>query len=520
MDEWTRVRSTLLVAATGLGKSRMGAEIIARRQGHGRTLWLAHRTELLDQAQSTIKAETGLAVGREQAGRKAALVNLWGASDRVVVASIQTMHDKRLRERFKPDDFATIIIDEAHHAIARQYRDVLSYFANARVLGVTATPDRADEIGLGAVFDTKAYQIDIKQGINLGFLCPLIVQEVTVEEFDIRNVKVTMSADSGKDLNASQLGKALELDGVMHQIAGTIVREAGTRQTIIFTPSVESAHHLASIIRHYTDAGVRAIDGTTAHLERVGGVAAFQLGRVQFLVNCAVFTEGFDAPGVACVALVRPTKSRALKAQMIGRGTRVAPGKENCLVLDFVPGLVASEYLVTPADVLAGRQLPSDIAKEVRRLGAEGMPALEALEVAEADKAARQEAARIREEARRDRLRIQTDYQLRQVDPFGVLTESALQGAPMKPRTAALLDAMHIDLPRTTSEKAARNIIAEVNHRRKQKLCTYKQAKLFARYGLTTQIPFAEASAIIDAIKANGWQNPPADVLAKWRVAV
>ena len=119
VDEWTRVRSTLLVAATGTGKSRMGAEIIHRRAPFGRTLWLAHRSELLDQAVTTISENTGLRVGREQAQQRAQVRSLWGADDQVVVGSIQTMHSDRLSKFFKPSDFNTIIVDEAHHAIAR-----------------------------------------------------------------------------------------------------------------------------------------------------------------------------------------------------------------------------------------------------------------------------------------------------------------------------------------------------------------------------------------------------------------
>jgi superfamily II DNA or RNA helicase len=520
-DEWTRVRSTLLVAATGLGKSHIGAKIIERRAKCGRTLWLAHRNELVEQAIETIRSETGLRVGREQGNDRATLVNLWGPADQVVVASVQSLHSTRLAARFKPDDFQTVILDEAHIGTAPGPREILGYF-NAKVLGVTATPDRGDGVALSSVFDSVAYQIDIRDGIKLGFLCDVISHQVTIQDVDISSVKVTQS-EHGKDLNATQLAAALDLDGPIHAICGPLVEHAGDRQTMVFTPSVAMAHHVAEVLRGYTSRGVRAVDGETAKAERANSVAAYKAGEVQFLVNCAVFTHGFDAPSTACIAICRPTKSRALYAQMIGRGTRLAPGKENCLVIDFVPEQAGKHKLVTPRDALGGKDLPEDVAKDVQRRVTDGMPVSEALEAAEAAKAERQERERRREEARVDKLRIQTEYQLRQVDPFGVVDPDDMTGKPATQKTKRTLDAMRIELPADTTEKAARNIIAEVQQRRKLKLCSFKQAKVFQRRNLSINIPAAEAPTIIDQILANGprgWQNPtPANVVAKWGVA-
>lgn len=520
-DEWTRVRSTLLVAATGTGKTRMGSEIIARRAPHGRVLWLAHRNELLDQAQQAIIENTGLRVGREQASQRSAVRALWGQDDQCVVASIQTMHGERLTRYFKPEDFDTIIVDEAHHAVADLYRNVLSYFAEAKLLGVTATPDRGDEVGLANVFETVAFQYDILQGIADGYLCDIQSREIVVADLDIAKVKVTASMEGGKDLNATQLARAMDNDGTMHAIAGPLHTEAGERQTIVFTPSVDMAHHLADVLRGYVGArNVRSIDGTTAKLERLDALKAFRSGAIQFLVNCAVLTEGFDAPETACVAICRPTKSRALYAQMIGRGTRIAPGKVDCLVLDFVPEQAGRHKLMTPLDVLGGKDIDDETAKEARKLSHDGMPSTEALAEAERRKAERQEQARLKEEARIRNLRIQSPYRSRHVDPFGCVRAEDVGGSSMTSATASTLTAFGIELPANMPEAAAKRVLDEAFGRRRRGECSYKQARNFARWGLRTDIPIREAGGVIDQIIANGpngWRNdPPPAVIAKW----
>jgi superfamily II DNA or RNA helicase len=519
--EWLTQRSTLIVVATGLGKSRIAAEVIKRRSHLGRALFLAHRNELVDQAMATIIAETGLRVGREQGSNRAELNDLWGPADQVVVASVQSLHATRLQQRFQPSDFKTVILDEAHIGVSPGVREILGYF-DARVLGVTATPDRGDGVALGAVFDSVAYQLDIRDGIKLGFLCDVVSQEVVIPGVNIADVKVT-AQEHGKDLSAKELAQIMDLDGPVHAICGPLAALAGDRPTIVFTPSVAMAHHLAGVLRGYTDKGVRAVDGETAKAERAASVAAFKSGQAQFLVNCAVFTHGFDHPATACVAVCRPTKSRSLYAQMIGRGTRIAPGKTDCLVIDFIPEQSGKHKLVTPRDALGGRSLPDDVAKDTKRLTDVGMPVAEALEAAEAAKAERQESERLRDEARKNKLRIQTEYQLRQVDPFGVVGPEDLTGKPATQKTRRTLDAMRIQLPDGTTEKAARNIIAEVQQRRKLKLCSFKQARIFQRRGLSINIPAIEAPMVIEAILANGpdaWRNPtPANITAKWGVA-
>lgn len=517
VDEWTRVRSTLLVAATGTGKTRMGCEIISRRAPAGRTLWLAHRSELLDQAERAIVAETGLRVGREQAQQRAVVRSLWGADDQVVVGSIQTMHSDRLRRFFKPEDFDTVIVDEAHHALAKSYRDVLDYFDRAKILGVTATPDRGDKLGLYQVFETVAYQYEILQGIEDGYLCDIQSREIVIGGLDLSKVRTTAG-----DLNAGELAELMELEGHLHSIAGPLVREAGDRQTVVFMPSVASAHHLASVLRGYTSAPVRAIDGGTADIERSDALTEYAAGRVQFLINCALLTEGWDAPATSCVAIARPTKSRALYAQMIGRGTRLSPGKTTCLVLDFVPEQAGRHKLVSPIDVLGGKELEDDVAKEAKRLTGEGMPATEALAKAEEAKAARQREERLKDEARAKKVRAEVEYRIRRVDTFGCLdVDDFANGEQLaRSKTLAELESLRVAVPDGITEAGARKLIAVARERRSKGLASPKQTKILRDRGLRDDVPGAVASKIIDAILANGpnaWRNPtPADLLERY----
>lgn len=409
--EWERVRSTLLVMATGCGKTYCAAEILRERAKDGRILWLAHRSELLDQARDTLRDRIGLSVDLEKAQTRANRGHaLWGLSD-VVVGSVPTLHSARLRE-WDPRDFATIVVDEAHHATARTHRQIIDYFSGAKVLGLTATPDRGDGVGLAAVFDTTAFQYDIRQAIHEGYLCPIRQLSIEVPEIDLSDVKPTKD---GVELSEHQVAEVMERDGVLHGIAAPLAKEIGERPTIVFCVSVDQAKSLTAILEGY---GIRAheIDGETPPEIRKHRLAEYSAGTVQALVNVGVLTEGYDAPKTSCIAMARPTKSRALYTQCIGRGTRIAPGKADCLVLDFV-GNAGKHTLVSPFDALAGKDIPADVAKRAQQFSDEGMPALEALEKAEAEAVAAENrrVERMRSEAA---LQAKIDHQKREVCPF------------------------------------------------------------------------------------------------------
>lgn len=487
-------RSTLLVLATGLGKTVTFAAVARDLAGQGRrTLVLAHRCELLDQAAATVR-RFGLRCGIEQASRSVGPLEL----PDVIVGSVQTLQGARLAA-YARDAFALVVIDEAHHATAASYRAVLDYFGQAKVLGVTATPDRGDGVGLRHVFASVAYRFDLRAGIKGGWLAPLEVRAVTVESLDLSSVQVRAG-----ELAAEQLEAELMRDRVLHETARPLAELAKGRQTIAFTVGVAQAHALAAVLRGY---GVRAAaaDGSMAPADRAKVLEDYRARRIELVCNAMLWTEGFDDPATSCIALVRPTGSRALMTQMIGRGTRTHAGKSNCLVLDFVPGRMSRLRLASPADALAGDDEPSN-SKAAQRLRAEKIAIVEALE-------------------RRRLIRtVGVVYAAPQLsidellEALGVSGErsggasSSLVGLGLgsmaSPRQVAALRAAGLEVEDQLGKRAATALFRLLDERRAAGLCTLKQARQLRRYGMRDDVSFAEASEMLNAIAANGWRRP------------
>lgn len=316
---------TLLVAATGTGKTRCFATYIVQSQ-RKRTLVLVHREELLMQARESIARvmiESGVQpiIHIERAEARANL------DANVVIASKDTLcRDARL-QRFPRDAFDLTIVDEAHHAAeGTSYGKILDWF-ETQVLGVTATPDRLDEKPLGVTFRSVAFEYEIDDAIRDGALSRITSRFVKLSELDeIRNVKVR-----GSDFIQSDLD-AMFSTALLDRIVGYIGWHASDRQTIVFTVSVRQAQYMAAA----SEVTAAAVHGEMSRTERARILDAYRDGSIRHLYNCAILTEGTDLPNTSCIAMARPTMSRALYCQMLGRGLRVARGKDDCLVLDFV----------------------------------------------------------------------------------------------------------------------------------------------------------------------------------------
>jgi superfamily II DNA or RNA helicase len=332
---WREFDRVLGIAPTGAGKTIIFASIAAERLPHGPVLILAHREELIDQAIEKLHKAKGLCAAKEKAQERASV----DAS--VVVASVQTLARQKRLERFSTTHFRTIIVDEAHHALAESYQRILGHFHGPKVLGVTATPDRGDTRSLGQYFEDVSFEIGLVDLIKAGYLCRIKVQTVPVS-IDISGVSVRAG-----DFSDDELGEALE--PVLDQIAETILSYASTRKTLIFVPLVRIADRFAETLRGY---GFAAEMISGACFDRADKLARFRNGETQILVNAMLLTEGYDEPSVDCVICLRPTKIRSLYAQQIGRGTRTHPGKENLLLLDFL-WLSRQRNLVKPADLIA-----------------------------------------------------------------------------------------------------------------------------------------------------------------------
>lgn len=505
---------TMLVLATGLGKTTVFTEVARRRRANDRkpTLIVAHRIELVEQAAERLRL-AGLGVGIESGDRAAFPFPMIDGD--CVVATVQTLRGKRLT-KWPREYFDTVIVDEAHHAAAASYRAVLDYFEYAQHLGVTATPDRGDQVAIGHVYPHLAYSYGIREGIEGGYLAPLRALTIDASSIDLTNVRTTRQ-EHGRDLSAEDLARAMAGDEQLHELASPIAREAGKRQTLVFVPSVEIAHSLADVLAGYVGAErVRSLDGGSDRGTRADVLARYQRGEVQFLINCALFTEGFDAPATSCVVVARPTHSRALFAQMVGRGTRLAPGKEDCLILNLAPSNTR-HTLVSPVDIFDGEELPEDIAAEMQAAIDRGEPVLKV--IAEASEAAKEREAKLARDRKRAHVIADARYRIRQFDPFAELdldtspVDSA--GPRATDRQAEVLGRAGYADARGLSRTQARMLLDELTRRRQRGLCTVKQMRTLRKNGLRSDLTFAEAREAIDALAAARWRLTP-DIAERW----
>jgi len=332
------VRSALLVMPTGSGKTVVFAHAILNLLRPGeRALVLAHRDELITQAVGKLRDVLGdaLPIGVVKAGSDE-------TDTPIVVASVQTLSRPARLERLG-DDFAVVIVDEAHHAAAETYRRVLNSLDAPFVLGVTATADRGDGVGLGAIFAEIVYELPMLELIGDGYLVDLRAKQIAVNA-DFRSLHTR----AGDIVDSEAAGMLLAADAPA-TIARAYRQFVPERKGIVFTPTVVVAHAMAGALRGEGIAAA-ALDGTTPLPERRDILADLKTGAVQVVVNCGVLTEGFDEPSIDCITIAKPTKSRGHYMQMIGRGTRPYPGKTDCVILDTV-GCATRLDLMTAASL-------------------------------------------------------------------------------------------------------------------------------------------------------------------------
>lgn len=327
------VSRQLVVKATGLGKTITFCELIKRRGG--RALILAHRDELLKQAVDKL-----LMVAPEYAGKVGVMrAEQDDCNAEVVIGSVQTLSNQVRMDRVGRS-FNTVVVDEVHHAAAQSYRRILDNLHTPLLLGVTATPERTDRKSLFDIFQKIVFRYSLLQGVGAGYLCDLRSKQVALSGLDLESVKTR-----GEDWDTGELGLALEEAEAPRKTAAALLEHGAGRKALIFTPTVATA---AATKEALEQAGLRAtwISGETQVDERRKRIGDFAEGKYHCMVNCAVLLEGYDEPSVDCVVIARPTRSRIMYQQMIGRGTRLNFGKKDCLVLDLV-GAEATAGLVT-----------------------------------------------------------------------------------------------------------------------------------------------------------------------------
>lgn len=486
---WKEYQKQLLVLPTGTGKTIVFSHLARREclRHNKRIIILAHREELLEQAQQKLMLATGLHSALEKG--QSTGHDTWL---QVVVASVQTLHAKRL-QRWDPKQVGLIVVDEAHHCLASTYKRVLEHFSESRVLGVTATPDRGDKKSLGDIFENIAYEYPIRQAIHDGFLCKIKAQLLPLK-IDLSNVRLQKG-----DYNVNELDETVA--PYLDRVADEIVAHAADRKTLVFVPLVRTSKAFADIC---TAKGLRAVHCDGQSEDRAKILAAFHRGEYTLLTNSSLLLEGYDCPDIDCCVVLRPTKSRALYAQMIGRGTRIAEGKSDLLILDFL-WQTARHSLCVPASLFASSE---EEAKNVMGRFKPGDDAMDLLK-AEADAKADRErslAKQLAAEAHRTKA---------VVDPMAFalsIHDEALMDYeptmrwemfPASDKQKMLLRRLGIDPESVRCKGHASKIIDVIFKRRDQKLCTVKQGNVLRKHGIDpTSISFQRASELIESISA------------------
>ena len=544
------VTSTLMVLPTGCGKTVCFSEII-RRRPPGKAMVIAHREELIYQGKTTIEAVTGTIASIEMADNYAMDTN-------IVVATVQTLSRGRM-DWFRPNDFSLLVIDEAHHATADTYSKVHEYFKgnpNLKILGVTATPDRADEEALGQVFQSVAYDYELPDAVRDGWLVPIMASSVQVAGLDYSHIRTTAG-----DLNGADLEAVLTAEEPLHRMGQAIVElgmglspqalapllalppdeftcamaekvgASRLRKSLVFTVTVKHAEAMCEILNRWIPECARFVCGKTPKDERKKLFADFKDGVFNILCNVGVATEGFDEPTIEVIVLGRPTKSRALYSQMIGRGTRAllgtvdgpqtpelrraaiaASAKPKIDIIDF-SGNTGRHRLVSAADILGGNYT-DDVIEEAEKItkDAKGEP----VDVAESlEQAMRQvEERKAKEVARRAKLKARADYQIGETfDPLELLGVNKYRERGWEKNRQPT------DKMRAWAEKSGiktegmsysqvRQICQGMAKRIDAGLCSVKQAKILTRNGFSASTAFADAKKIIDVLAANNWHWP------------
>ena len=512
-DQWASgVNKTLLVLPTGCGKTIVFAKVTEDCVRNGdRVLILAHRGELLEQAADKIMQTTGLNCAVEKAEQ-----SCLGSWFRITVGSVQSLMRETRLARFPEEYFDTIIIDEAHHCISDSYQRVLHHFPEAKVLGVTATPDRGDMKNLGQVFESLAYEYTLPKAIKEGYLST--IKAVTIPlRVDLTGVGV----QSG-DFKAGDLGTAL--DPYLEQIAAEMENYCMEKKTVVFLPLVKTSQKFRDILVSH---GFRAAEVNGESQDRVEVLRDFAAGKYNVLCNSMLLTEGWDCPDVDCVVVLRPTKVRSLYCQMVGRGTRLAPGKEHLLLLDFLWHTERHE-LCHPAHLICENEEVAQKMTENLEKDA-GCP----VDIEEAEKTASEDVVAQREEALAQKLAEMKRRKRKLVDPLqfemsiqaedlsGYVPAFGWEMAPPSEKQKKTLEKLGILPDEIDNAGKATKLLERLDKRRKEGLTTPKQIRFLESRGFqhvgTWQ--FETARKLIDRIAGNGWKVPRDIIPAEYKGA-
>ena len=505
-EQWDKgTLKTLLVLPTGCGKTIVFAKVAEDcvRQGY-RVLILAHRGELLEQAADKIKKSTNLGCATEKAEQ-----TCLGSWFRITVGSVQSMQREKRLSQFSENYFNVIIIDEAHHCISDGYQKVLKHFPSAKVLGVTATPDRGDMRNLGEFFESLAYEYTLPKAIREGYLSPIKAMTIPLQ-LDLSGVSI----QSG-DFKAGDIATAL--DPYLHQIADEMMKYCRDRKTVVFLPLVKTSQKFKEILN---EKGFKAAEVNGESKDRAEVLEAFDKGEYNVLCNSMLLTEGWDCPSVDCVIVLRPTKVRSLYSQMVGRGTRLCEGKSHLLLLDFLWHTERHE-LCHPADLICEKK---EVARKMTENleGTAGCP----IDLEAAERKASEDVIAEREESLAKQLQEMRTRKKKLVDPLqfemsiqaedlsGYVPAFGWEMAPPSDKQKQELEKRGI-LPDEIDNAGKANLILDRLHKRQEEgLTTPKQIRCLEKYGFqhVGTWTFEAGKNMIDRIAACGWRGAPRGV--------
>lgn len=522
----------LVQLATGLGKTVIFSELVARVHNVGNVMIVAHREELVFQAMEHLR-RVGIEAGLEMADSNDASGTY---KQHVVVATIQTVSRSSRLGRINPERYALLIIDEAHHATARTYRKVIEHFltGGVPVVGFTATPVRSDGRSLMTVFREVVFTYGIREAIHDGWLVPIrqfFLKDVVVDFSHIRTV--------AGDYVDADLERVIAEEKNLHVVADVASHAIRNGPVLVYTPGIRSAELCADIINRYMPGTALAVSGETDRHVRRGIIQNFRDGKLPVLVNCAIATEGFDAPLTRTIIVARPTKSRLLYTQILGRGTRPIPNivdnyttakerrdaiarspKPNLAIFDVIPKNEKTK-LITSVDVVSTPDVWSLIPRRIEKIFKaaktteldNGIDPMEVIEVMRRERDIILEEQRSRVKIGRIDITANVRYGVKSADPFtalGVAREITADGLPPSDAQIAALRKLGINVDREFLTKStASDLLDAAIRRRKMGMSSYKQIKLLTSRGVpavvASMMTYKEAGVFIERLRRGNW---------------
>ena len=494
-EGWREFNRQLLVLPTGTGKTIVFANVTKAFADSGHhVLILAHRDELLQQAADKLSVACGVHSTLEKANHRAYELQDTFTPPNVVVGSVQTLKQNRL-EKWREDYFDLMVIDEAHHCLSDSYNRILNYF-DAKVLGVTATPDRGDKKTLSKVFQNIAYEYSMRTAIEEGNLCK-ITAKLLPTRIDLSDIRTVAG-----DYNVNDLVE--KISPLLVDVSKQIAENIGTRKTLIFLPLINTSQKMTLLLQQH---GISAahVDGESKDRREI--LKDFESGKYQVLCNSSLLLEGYDCPEISCVVCLRPTKIRSLFCQMMGRGTRIHPNKENLLILDFL-WQTAKHDLCVPASLFSK-------TKEENAALSEKLSFEKETDLLEAER----DVIKEREESLLKQLKEKSQRQGKTINPIlfalSIHAEdlsdyepiSDWEVAPASDKQLEFLSKSGFDPATITCKGYASKIIDRIMKRRDLKLATPKQVLLLQKYHIdASEMSFDAASKAIDTI-SKGWKK-------------